>query len=321
MEKQSNDKTNMSDENHDRSDRKSFALLFWLFVAKIGLILLLVILTIWMIQSVRTANQGNRAGVTFGKVLGAGYSSNGKQLRVGSSTRLVAYENGSWKKQLTVSEPGTVQIVPVKGGYFSFDKKKDAVLRTDSGSTTASFRLPLQPKAGLFAAAFTTHHLYFLSGKQLYDSENLGKSWKQKALQGINGIPQMIAADPQKTGTFAIATSSGLYVTEDQGLHFKQFLKGHSVNSISFGFGGQTTLFAGIDGNQTMLYSIFPRQNKEINLELDTVEGDRLVQIARNPVNSQTTTVITEKGDAYTTENGGQNWTIIAQKGHGLSQR
>jgi hypothetical protein len=321
MDKQDNDKENLPQDNHDHSDRKSFALLFWLFVAKIGLILLLVVLMFWLFQSVRTANQGNKTGVTFGKVLGAGYTSNGKQLRIGTSTQFATYENGRWQKQQTASAPGTIQIVPVKGGFFSIDKNKAGVLRTDNGRTMASFHLPVQPKAGLFAAAFSTRHLYFLAGKQLYVSANLGKSWSRKALQGIRGVPQMLAADPQKTGTFAVATRSGLYITADQGTHFKQFLKNQSVTCVSFGFGGQTTLFAGIYGSQTMLYSILPQHNKEINLELDTVQGDRLVQIVRNPKQTQATTVMTENGDAYMTENGGQNWTIIAKNGRGLSQR
>ncbi|WP_010631413.1 hypothetical protein [Sporolactobacillus vineae] len=306
--------------SHDHSDRKSFALLFWLFLAKIGLILLLVVLIIWLIQSVRTANQGNKAGVTFGKVLGAAYSSDGNQLRIGTGKGIAAYEKGRWKTK-TVSLPGAVQLVPVEGGFFTLNTHQRAVLRTDNNKIITSVRLPAQPRAGLFTAAYATRHLYFLNGKQLYSSENLGKSWNRTFLKGVQGAPQMLAADPKKSGTLAVATHSGLYVTEDQGVHFKAFLRGKSVTAVSFGPGGKTTLFAGLYGNQTMLYSILPQYNKEINLDLDTVKGDRLVQIARNPKYPQTTTVITANGDAYLTENGGQNWTIIAKNGRGLSQR
>lgn len=309
-----------NNETHDHSDRKSFALLFWLFVAKIALILLLVGLVVWLIQSVRTASQGNKAGVTFGKVLGAAYTSDGKQLRIGSSSGIAAYENGSWKKQ-SLSVSGAIQIVPVEGGFITLGKNQNAVLRTDNGGTTTSIRLPVQPKEGLFAAAYMTHHLFLLADNQLYTSENMGKTWNRRRLQGIHGVPQMLAADPEKSGTLAVATHSGLYVTEDQGVHFKAFLKGKSVTAVSFGPGGKATLFAGLDGSQTMLYSILLQYDKEINLELDTVQNDRLVQIARNLKNPQTSTVITANGDAYLTENGGQNWTIIAKNGRGLSQR
>jgi photosystem II stability/assembly factor-like uncharacterized protein len=306
--------------SQDRSDRKSFALLFWLFLAKIGLILLLVVLVVWLIQSVRTANQGNKAGVTFGKVLGAAYSSDGNQLRISTAKGVAVYEKGSWKTKV-VSVPGAVQLVPVEGGFFALKAHKNAVLRTDNGRTTASVHLPAQPGAGLFTAAYATRHLYFLNGEHLYSSANLGKSWNRTTLRGVQGEPQMLAASPNKSGTLAVATRSGLYVTEDQGRHFKPFLNGKSVTAVSFGPSGKTTLFAGLYGNQSMLYSILPQYNKEINLDLDTVKGDPLVQIARNPRHPQTTTVITAKGDAYLTENGGQNWTIIAKDGRGLSQR
>jgi hypothetical protein len=88
---------------------------------------------------------------------------------------------------------------------------------------------------------------------------------------------------------------------------------------MAYGFTKQPSVLVASFGQETSLYQILPQQKKTINLDMGTVESDRLIRIMQNPVKTGEAAILTRHGDMYRTENGGQNWTIIAQKGRGLN--
>jgi hypothetical protein len=306
-----------AEKSRDGSDKKSFQLIFWLFVAKIVLILLLVVLAIWLIQTVRHAESG-RAGVTFSKVTGAGYTRTG-QLVVTSSKGAAVREQGKWRKEKTLPENGNV--LPVAGGYFHLDSSGKAEWLKADGSPVRR-QIPSPGSAHmLWAVAYYPRTLYALGDQTVSILPQNGKKWTARKLSGIAGRPRMIAADPKHEGVFAIATTKGVYITNDGGRSFQAFLSARSVSAVSFGFDRQIRLLAAVDGSETMLYNVVPEHHKTINLEIDTVERDRIVRIAENPRHPREASVVTAGGDIYLTENNGQNWIVIGKDGRGLSQK
>lgn len=316
---------NADNRKPDGSDKKSFQLVFWLLAAKIGFILLIALLAVWLIFTVRSGGNQSHAAIHFSKVLGSGYTENGKQLWISAKSGNVFYQNGTWKKSPSSKATGRTQLLPVANGYIQINEDKTAEAKNVDGQAASSVRLPNLSQGGFWAAGYQSGAFYYLKGgggtMAFSYSPDSGKTWTRKNLNGILGEVNAVAAHPQKRATFAIATTRGLFLTTDGGSHFKTFLKGENVTSASFGFGRQTTLLAGTLGDATALYSVIPADDKMINLDMSSVEKDKIVQIPQNPAHSRESAVVTESGDVYLTTNGGQNWTILAQRGRGLSTK
>lgn len=307
-----------------RSGKKSYQLVFWLLVAKIILILLLVGLSVWLIYSVRSAGSGNRPAVSFAGVSGSGYTEDGKKLWIASSSGIVAYENGIWKKESSSQNPAGSRFLPVKNGYIQISPDgTEGQQKTLAGQKETAFRISGAENGGAWAAGYATSALYRLkeNGNRviLSFSDDGGKTWIQRRLNGIRGSINAVAAHPRNTAAFAVATTRGLFLTANGGRSFQTILGGQNVSCVAYGFGAKVSLLAGTIGQQTGLYSIIPSAGKAINLDMGSVESDRLVLIVASPVHDQESVVLTNGGDAYSTTNGGQNWVVMAQKGRTLS--
>lgn len=303
--------------HNDRSDRKSFQLVFWLLAAKIGLILLLVILAVGLIYAVQSAGTHDASAVHFGKILGAGFDKNGKRLWVASDSGLTFYENGRWKKGASIKGS---RFLPVDNGFIQITDQRHAEYRTSDGQTASAIDLPGNTEGGAWAASYTTHTLWHLNDhSELVFSSDRGRTWVHKQLSGLQGDIHMLAVDPQHTDSFAVATNRGLFLTTDGGSRFTAFLKGESVSSVSYRTGGKETLLAATQGKETALYEIIPAEGKMINIDMGTVESDQLVLILTGSARNGLAAVVTRSGDVYLTQNEGRNWTIIARTGRGLN--
>lgn len=297
------------------SDRKSFKLVFWLFVAKIALILLLAGFAVWLIYVVKQAVTGDNSGLHFKHITGSGYTQNGK-LWVASDSGLAGYHDGKWSRSSENKTKGAF-FLPVDNGYFRITGKTIEYIA--DGKVITKNELPAGLGKGVWAAGYKSHAISHLSRDQLSISVDSGNSWEDQQLEGIKGNPQQLAIDPGNDRNFAVATDRGLYLTSDGGKTGIAMLKGENVTSVSYGFNSRQTLLAGTSGDETALYSIIPDEDKAIHLDIGSVESDRLIQIKQNPVRHQEAVLITAGGNIYMTENGGQNWVIIAQNGRALS--
>ncbi|RYL95707.1 group-specific protein [Sporolactobacillus sp. THM7-4] len=309
----------------DRSDKKSFQLVFWLLVAKIAFILLLVGLAVWLLYTVRSAGSADRAAVRFQNPQGAGYTADGSKLWIGSKSGISSYRKGSWvKEKAEKNPPAGAELLPTADGYIQVEPERTVVeQKTIRGDTLETLAIPKGQTGGFWAAGYHSHHLYHLqesNGKLLlHFSTNRGKTWNQRVIKGIKGKVNTFAVHPSRSDVFALATNNGLFFTQDGGSHFRTFLKGEQVSSVSIGFGDPIALLAGTAGRDTALYNIIPGQNKEVNLEIGTVEGDRIEWIVQNPARQGESAILTKNRDVFLTDNGGQNWIILAKSGRGLS--
>ncbi|RYM06226.1 WD40 repeat domain-containing protein [Sporolactobacillus sp. THM7-7] len=306
------------------SGKKSFRLVFWLFVGKIAFILLLLLLAVWLIYTVRSAGGDSGTAVYFNRGIGAGYSSDGKQLWIAAESGTYSYKKGTWEKKSDEAMAAGTGVVPVKGGYVQVSPGKTAAERKSlSGGSSGSIPGPEEASGGIWAAGFASHDLYQLKTDEktpvLFSSSDVGKTWSHQTLAEVKGKVNQMAAHPNKAGVLALATTRGLLLTEDGGRHFETFLSGHNVSSVVYGFSDQPVLLAATFDKESALYDIIPESKKTINLDIATVEQDRIIQIARNPVSDQEAALLTKSGDVYRTTNGGQNWMILAKKGRGLA--
>ncbi|MCO7176086.1 hypothetical protein ACFP7A_09270 [Sporolactobacillus kofuensis] len=309
------------DQNHEESanGKSSVKWVFWLLLAKIVFILLLAGAAIWIIYTVHEENSNNKVGVHFDHVLGSGYSSDGKIFWMGNRSKLFIYHDQTWRSEPLKGSHEVVNLIPVQQGFIRVDKEglewrtlQQKHLRNQS----------LSDSNGFWGASYSNQRVYHLQqsgSKWTLKYSDDGKRWINQPIRNVRGKVQMIAAAPKDKNQLAIGTSEGLFVSDDHGLHFHHFLKGHSITALAYGYSTQPSLLAGSAGDETSLFQVLPNQKKTINLDMGTVESDRLTQIVQNPVKPEEAVVLTLHGDLYLTENAGQNWTILAKKGHALN--
>jgi hypothetical protein len=307
--------------NGQASGKKSVSWVFWLLVAKIVFILLLAGMTVWLIYAVQAQNSDSSEGVRFKHVLGAGYSKDGKTLWLGTDKQLVTYKKGTWAAEKLKGDSRVSIYLPINSGFIQIIKL--GIIERKTLKQESLNHRKLNNQEGLWAQGYATDRLYNLQniGKtsKLRFSDNKGDSWRTIKLENFEGTAQVLAVSPINKNQLAIGTTKGLYVSTDHGAHFQRFLKGHSVTSMAYGFTKQPSVLVASFGQETSLYRILPQQKKTINLDMGTVESDRLIEIIQNPIKLGETVILTKHGAMYRTENGGQNWTIIAQKGRGLN--
>lgn len=305
------------------SGKKSMKWVFWLLAAKVLFILLLAGLTIWIIYAVRAANTDGNQANHFERVLGAGYSNDGKTLWLGTEKKLLFYKKGTWHAEKLKDDEHATAFLPINSGFIQQNMDRSLHWKTLNQERLISNSVKRDHR--VLAVGYATGRLYNLrqsgSSQILLFSDDGGKKWKNKSLDHLTGTVQALAAAPKNKQLLSIGTTNGLYVSEDNGVHFQHYLKGYSVTCVSYGFSKQTSLLAGTTGKETELYQILPDQKKTINLDMGTVESDNLIQIAQNPVKFGEAAMLTKHGDIYLTENGGQNWTILAKKGRALNGR
>ncbi|SFG53412.1 hypothetical protein [Sporolactobacillus nakayamae] len=311
----------MNETKKQASGKTSVRWVFWLLAAKIAFILLLAGVTVWIIYAVQAHNSGSSEGVRFTHVLGAGYSKDGKTVWLGTDKQLVTYKKGTWDAENLKSDSRVLMYLPINSGFIQISKSGSIEWKTLKQEPLN--RRKLNDQKGLWAQGYATGRLYNLHtiGKtsELRFSDNRGDSWRTIKLETVEGTAQVLAVSPTNKSQLAIGTTKGLYVSTDHGAHFQRYLKGHSVTSMAYGFTKQSSLLVASFRQETSLYQILPQQTKTINLDMDTVASDRLIKIIQNPIKPGEAIILTKHGDMYQTENGGQNWTIIAQKGRGLN--
>ncbi|BBN98344.1 group-specific protein [Sporolactobacillus terrae] len=315
----------MTETNGQTSGKRSVHWVFWLLLAKIIFILLLAGITLWIIYSVHEANSGGTSSIRFSHVLGAGYSSDGKTLWLATADKqLVTYKDGQWRTHKLKGSEKTAQYLPTRNGFLQLYESGTLEWKTLDQATMQRHRLDNQN--GLMTIGYATGRIYQLQKKTgevfvLRWSDDQGRSWQRGSSIRITGNAPLLTASPIDKNQVAIGTSKGLYISNDQGAHFEHFLKGQLVTSAAYSFDPKTSLFAAVSGKESMLYQIVPKQQKTINLDTGTVERDRLIKIVQNPRYQGQAVLLTQRGDLYQTNNGGQNWTFIAQKGRGLDSK
>lgn len=317
-----------TNEKQEESRKRSFKFIFWMFIAKIAFIALCAIGGIWLIFFMTHSGTGSKNEVTFHQVLGGGYASHGSHFWLASTHGIVSYNESRWKNESVKPIPRQTRFLSVENGWIRMERHSvQAAEISANGKRTDTIHLP-QNASGIWAADYHTHELYHLavSGGVYsieWSTEN-GKSWHHRSLHGIHGKVQRLAVNPGNSRIFAIATTQGLYLSSDGGSTFQTYFRGKEVTSIAYSFSSQPSLLAAyFDKKQkeTFLYHVIPDQRKAINLDLDTVANDRVTQILTSPVHPQESVVLTAGDDGYQTKNGGQNWTIIAQRGRGLQTK
>lgn len=271
--------------------------------------------------------------VTLKHVHGLAFSQDGQQLSIPSHDGLALYRDGHWSKA-----PGPEHdYMGFSGGrqaiYSSGHPASGSTLvnplglikSSDGGSTWQPLGLQGESDFHLLASGFDSGAIYVyntqpnskMTSSGLYYSLNDGATWQHAVAQGMAPEPRALAVHPTDSKTVAVATSSGLFLSNDAGEHFQPALQNVQVLSVSFSIDGKSLWFGSYD-KEPRLSILDLKTNVISTLGLPPLDKDAVVYLAQSPANAQEWAIATLKRDVYLSQDEGKTWKAIAQAGRTL---
>ncbi|WP_163539783.1 F510_1955 family glycosylhydrolase [Gracilibacillus sp. YIM 98692] len=269
--------------------------------------------------------------VDFTHIHGLGYSSDGEEVYVPAHDGLRVFKNGEW----------TVPSVSEKHDYMGFSMFKDGfyssghpapgsdlanplgiIRSTDMGGNIEILDLYKEVDFHGMTVGYETEDIYVFNTSEnsrmdkpgFYYSTDQTKTWNQAELQGLKGQAMALAAHPTKSGTVALGTKEGVYLSNDYGNNFQKLAVSNTVTAVSFDY--QDNLLAATDSGK--LKHINLATNEENELSIPDLGKDVITFVEQNPVKSDEFIFTTSKKDIYFSEDGGKTWNQSVNEGIAL---
>jgi WD40 repeat protein len=289
--------------------------------------------SIGLLMGLTHLTAGATTTVTLMHVHGLAFSQDGQQLSIPSHNGLAIYRDGHWSKA-----PGP------EHDYMGFSAGRQAIYSSghpasgsdlvnplglikssDDGSTWQQLGLQGESDFHLLASGFDSGAIYVynthpnskMTSAGLYYSLNDGAIWQHAMAQGMGAEPRALAVHPTDSKTVAVATSSGLFLSNDAGEHFQPVIQDAQVLSVSFSLDGKSLWFGSYD-KVPKLSALDLKTHEISSLGLPPLDQDAVAYLAQSPTNAQEWAMATLKRDVYLSQDEGKTWKAIAKAGQTL---
>ncbi len=146
----------------------------------------------------------------------------------------------------------------------------------------------------------------------LYRTLDDGESWEKLAAENSGEKIFQIAVHPDDENRVALATASGIYLSEDGGETFSRISEEGQGSGLHF---TKNRLYYGLyTGTPSLSVYKWEDQSKE-EIGLPEMKEDGVMYIAKNPEKKDTLSIFTIKGSSYTTSDSGESWEQIIEEG------
>jgi hypothetical protein len=271
--------------------------------------------------------------VSFQHIHGLGYKNDGKEIYIPSHDGLRLFKDGKWSLP-EGDKHDYMGFTMVDDGFYSSGhpapgstmKNPFGVLKsTDMGNTLETLDLYGEIDFHGMGVGYYSHAIYVInSGPNsrmdeagVYYTVDNTKTWTKAAMNGVEGEPSTVAVHPEKENIVAIATDQGVYVSNDYGDNFENVA---NTFSTTVAFTKEGKLLAGIISEKPSLIEIDPTSKEQKTFSLPTLDKDDAISyMAENPQNAEEIVFTTFLKDIYITNDGGETWGQIAEKGTGFS--
>ncbi len=143
---------------------------------------------------------------------------------------------------------------------------------------------------------------------------NDGFGWRRAEAKGLTGKVVALAAHPTDARRLAVATASGVFVSEDGGDHFVRMPADGQVLAVQFSLDGKDLWFASHDG-RAHLYRVDLGTRARTEVNLPPLTNDAVVYIAPDPAVPSTYAIATFERDIYVTADAGGGWRQVVERG------
>lgn len=272
---------------------------------------------------------GAAQGVTLHHVHGLAYSADGKQLFVPSHDGLAIHRSGRWSKA-PGPEHDYMGFTATRSRFYSSGHPAPGsglknpfglIVSSDGGRTWERRGLEGESDFHVLAASYETNAVYVYNPEPnsrmkrpgIYYTLNDGFSWKQAQAQGLVGAVLSMAVHPSNSGTVAVATKAGLFLSTDNGEHFERLAPGQALAAL-FDLDGEHLVYSMYEG-AARLYRQSLKSRNRTEIPLPRLTRDAVSHIAQNPAERTEYAIATFERSVFVTRNGGKSWRQIAQDG------
>lgn len=286
--------------------------------------------------SKKTADDGHVShdseGAAFTHIHGLGYSSDGKRLFIPVHNGLRVYADGKWS-----DAPGE------KHDYMGFSMADNAFYSSGHPAVGSSYKNPmglikstdegkaitvlvLEGEVDLhgMSVSYRTHTLYVINPEPnskmkqagLFYSRDEGNTWISSSMSGISGQITALAVHPTQDAIVAIGTTSGAYLSNDNGQTFAALYTDQPVSALAFTDQGELLIGTG----KSELVSINLQTKQPTAIKTPVQNGDAISYLAGSPANPKELALATEKKDVYVSTDFGTTWQRIANQGQAINR-
>ena len=272
-----------------------------------------------------------QAQVTLTHVHGLAYSADGKRLMIPSHHGLAIYENGKWSKAAGPQHDYMGFAATAKNLYSSGHPAPSSglvnpfgLLRSrDGGKSWDKLGLEGESDFHLLATSWNTSAIYVWNAapnsrmKQpgLYLTLNEGLAWKLARAAGLEGDPHALAVHPDNPKAVAVATSKGVFESNDSGESFERIAGGEGT-AVFYDLGGKH-LWHGYFDREPRLARAGLSTGPMMQIRLPPLKDDAVAYIAQNPAKHSQYVIATFNRSVYLSEDMGRSWKQIADRGAG----
>lgn len=272
------------------------------------------------------------AADTLTHVHGLTFSPDGKRLLIPSHHGLAVYEKGKWSKAPGPQHDYMGFSATAKYFYSSGHPTRASGLvnpfglirSKDGGQTWDKLGLEGETDFHWLATGWNTNAIYVwnsapnsrMKEKGLHFTLNEGLLWKAARAAGLGGDPRALAVHPDDTGSVAVATSEGVFISRDAGENFAQVGKADGT-AVFFDLDGKHLWYGSFDGQARLSRAPLRRGGPDTQFTLPLLTKDAVGYIAQNPAKHSEVAIATYGRNVYLSADAGRSWKAIAERGQG----
>jgi hypothetical protein len=261
---------------------------------------------------------------------GIGYPGNEKSLYVASHNGLKIFKDSMWM-ETNQNNHDYMGFQPIKDGFVaSGHPEKGSKLKnplglvhsTDNGNTLNKLAFYGESDFHFLAASYSGNSIYVINEQPntelemgVYHSEDKGETWNQSKLRDFKtDTLGMIAVHPVNSKEMAMATRSGIYLSDDSGNTMELITE--PIMTTAVALTEHSLYFSSAEKNKIALLKMdsLSRVNTEIKIPfLDFTNP--ITYLAINQSDPNQLSFSTYENDIYESVDGGQTWNHILQKG------
>jgi len=272
----------------------------------------------------------NAASGRIEQIYGIGYPGNDEGLYIAAQEGMKIYINNDWYEGNSEKHEYAGFQAVKDGFYASGHPEKGANLEDplgliksiDKGATFEKLAFYGEGDFHFLSAGYETNMLYLINEKErptleagVYRSEDEGKSWELLKLDGLHAdTVGMIAAHPTNEQMMAMATRSGIYLSENKGDNMKLVTEPSMVTALAL---SENYLFySAVENNKVFFYEIDLSTLKSVPIDIPFLNYDNpITYIAVDYKNDKTLSFSTYLFDVYQSIDNGGTWDLLLKNG------
>ncbi|QVY60426.1 F510_1955 family glycosylhydrolase [Cytobacillus gottheilii] len=265
------------------------------------------------------------ADIEIAQLQGIGYPGNDDALYVATDQGLLMFKGDNWY-ETTSKKHDYFGFNAVEDGFISSGQQGEAKLgiakSTDKGETLEYIAFKEKGQFPFLTAGYQTGIIYGINGDAstemdpgLFRSAGEDAEFEPVPLNGFGADTLgMIAAHPTDANKMAMATRSGIYLSEDKGNNMELITEEIMVTALAFTEGH--LYYSSVENEKVLFHSISLETMESASIEIPFLAYDNpITYITGSQKNEGTLAFSTYMRDLYQSADFGESWENILEKG------